>query len=117
LTEVNNESFRDIHSAIQDLAKKVNLKEIDYSQLRRLGGYAAKNPRPLMVKFIRYRNKAEILANWKLLNGTGISVSDDLSQEERKAKAILNNKRKEIMLKEKKAVCRIGNGTIYSKTS
>jgi hypothetical protein len=116
LTEVNNESFRDRHSAIQELAKKVNLKEIDYSESRRLGGYAAKKPRPLMVKFIRYRDKAEILANWKLLNGTGISVSDDLSKEERKARAILNNKRKEIMLKDKKAVCRIRNGTLFSKT-
>jgi hypothetical protein len=63
-----------------------------------------------------YRDKAEILANWKLLNGTGISVSDDLSQEERKARAILNNKRKEIMLKDKKAVCRIRNETLFSKT-
>jgi hypothetical protein len=113
LSEASNETYHERHLAIQELANRLKLKEIDYSESRRLGSKAAKKPRPLLIRFIRYRDKAEVLAQSKLLRGSSIAVSDDLSHEERRSRAILNSKRKEIISKDKKAVCRIRNGTLF----
>jgi hypothetical protein len=66
---------------------------------------------PLLIKMIRFREKADILGKWKLLKGTGIS-SEDCSPDERKARAILNKKRKEILDADNTASCKIRNGNM-----
>jgi hypothetical protein len=61
---------------------------------------------------IRFREKADILGKWKLLKGTGISISEDCSPDERKARAIMNKKRKEILDADNTASCKIRNGNM-----
>jgi hypothetical protein len=80
--------------------------------LKKRHGGNVKKKRPLLINIVGYREKAEILSKWKLLKGTGVTIGDDPFPEERKTRAMLNSKRKDITQFDKMAKCRIRNGVM-----
>lgn len=43
-------------------------------------GYSGKRPRPIMVKFLRYKDKMDVLGKAKKLKGTKIYVNEDYTE-------------------------------------
>jgi hypothetical protein len=112
LTDKENESYRDRELAINKLAMMLKVKNIDFSEARRFGKYTHAKPRPMMIQMVRFRDKADLQSRWKSLVGTGVSISDDLTIDERKAKSILVKKKKEIQMQDRSAKCTIRNGNL-----
>lgn len=95
LAEKQRETYKDRISLISDLATKLNLEDIDYDRTYRLGKSTNAN-RPLLIRLTRSRDKLEIMASKRNLKDSGISITDDLSPEERQERKILMAKKKEI---------------------
>jgi hypothetical protein len=66
----------------------------DYNHAYRLGKIPGK--RPIKVELMRFRDKLEIVSKASALKATNISIKDDLLPEERKTRAVLLSKRKEL---------------------
>ena len=43
-------------------------------------GYSGKRPRPIMIKFLRYKDKMDVLGKAKDLKGTKIYVNEDYTE-------------------------------------
>jgi hypothetical protein len=114
--EKTDETFRDRDAEIERISKLLKLNKMDYSEAIRLGKKLQDKSRPLLIKLMRFREKAEIQSKSSLLKGSGISISDDLSPDERKVRGLLNAKRKAIMNDDKKAQCKIRNGAMTAQT-
>lgn len=67
---------------------KVELHKIELNNLFRIGK-KQQTTRPILVSFISYLKKQEILRNCKHLKGTNISISEDLIEEDRQNRKIL----------------------------
>lgn len=93
----NNIVIFGLDSAAQDLGTfainslnhhlGLNLTLSDINNVYAFGKQSSK--KPIIVKFISYLRKQEVLRNSKKLKGTGISVAEDLSLDERKENKIL----------------------------
>lgn len=101
-------------AVIQDLAKKLKLTGIDYSDAIRLGPKSAQK-RPLLIKLLRYQDKVKILASAKNLAGSEISIKEDLTPEQRKANVILAKTKKAIMEKIPDAKIQIRNNKMVMR--
>jgi hypothetical protein len=89
LEEQREEYFGTLDSAVKWLnetmkveVNKVNNENIDY--VARIG--IRKGERPILVKFISFTKKLEVLGNKKNLAGSKIRVEEDLSMENRKVR-------------------------------
>jgi hypothetical protein len=112
MTDKEKETYQDRELVIRKLSTLLKVTAIDFSEARRLGKFNDRKPRPLLIKMVRYRDKADLQSRWKNLQGSGVSLSDDLTQEERKAKSILISKQKEIRTRHSSAKCTIRNGSL-----
>jgi len=66
------------------LLKKMGLNDkMDYDDIYRLGKWKAGIIRPLMVKFVRMRDKKEFLSARKQLKGTTIRITEDETKLQR----------------------------------
>lgn len=78
---IKEEAAEDTHKVVLNMfSEKLKLK-IDESAIdrtHRVGGNTSKN-RHLIVKFVSYQTRAQIILNRKLLKGTGITVTEDLT--------------------------------------
>lgn len=63
----------------EKLGIQLQITDIDRSHRtgKKLGG---EHPRPLLVKFVSYRSKAEIFGKKKVLKGSGCVIKEDLTQ-------------------------------------
>jgi hypothetical protein len=117
LFEKDGETFKDRDFEVDKLAKTLKIGSMDYSESFRLGKQQKGKSRPMLIKMVRFRDKAEILSKWKLLQGTGVSIKDDLSVEERKVRGILSARCREIQQGDKSAKCQIRNGMMTVTTN
>ncbi|CAG9823951.1 unnamed protein product [Phaedon cochleariae] len=67
----------------------VNLQEFEVGNIYRIGKKDTQKTRPIVLELVRYLKKQEILSKCNKLKGTGISVSHDLTRQEREEKLIL----------------------------
>jgi hypothetical protein len=112
LHEKDKETYQDRDAEVKKLARTLKLNVIDYSEAKRIGSMSNRKPRPMLIELIRYRDKAEILSRWTHLKGSGITIADDLTKEERRIKAILIEKKKEIQNTNRKAQCSLRDGSL-----
>lgn len=93
----NEETDTDLIDSIVDLIEHhlhVKLDTSDINNIFRLGKHK-EHTRPILVSFISYLKKKEILKNCKLLKGTKIYICEDLLQTELEERKILLQFRKE----------------------
>ncbi|KAI8490236.1 hypothetical protein Bbelb_319740 [Branchiostoma belcheri] len=75
------------HKVKEVLRRKLHLNadDIEIERAYRNGkSQLADRPRPIVVKFLRYKDKQEILRNAKMLKGTSIFINEDYSERVRK---------------------------------
>lgn len=96
----------DIVEKVIDLSKNklgINLKIEDISECFRLGTPTQNKARPILLVLVSGIKKSELVSQRRLLKGSNIYISDDLSLEERKEKRLLGEKLKEARAQNKKA--------------
>lgn len=113
LPETKNESYAERQKVIENFATTLRIPTLDYDDAFRLGKVTADKARPLLIKFLRQRDKQLVLQACKNLKGTNISVRDDMTIEERKANAALLKKRAEILKSHPHANIKVRNGLLY----
>lgn len=79
---------------------KTNITTDDVDQIYRVGKRSAESTRPIIVKFVNIKTKNLILKNRKMLKGTKIVITEDLTRE------------KHAILKE--AVLKLGNRNVWT---
>jgi len=94
IAEKQNETWTDLDSSIKEISTKLGFP-IDYDHAFRLGKRGQPN-RPILLKFLRMKDKLQVLGEKKKLRDNNIFLNEDLSQEERKVNSILLGKRKEL---------------------
>lgn len=67
----------------------VNIKPQDLDNIYRIGTKSEGRHRPVVVRFVRYFVKRQILQNLKKLKGTGITVTNDLTIEQQQNQKLL----------------------------
>lgn len=70
---------------------KADADKIEVVRAHRLGKYDSTKNRPIIVKFLRYKDKMHILFNSKKLQEKGSSVSEDFSANTNKARKYLQD--------------------------
>lgn len=65
---------------------KLNIESQDLDNIYRIGTGSA---RPIIIRFVRYLNKLQILRNLSKLKNTGISIASDLTFEQQQDKKLL----------------------------
>lgn len=79
----------DVYLSIQSLEKHMKMEgvtAIDWDDAYRLGRFQPGKTRPLLIRFLRTRDKVEFMTNKKILKGTAIRVKDDETEEQRAAR-------------------------------
>jgi len=61
IQEIANETYKDRNKAIDDLATKLDIPKIDYDETYRIGKPVAGKERPQLIKFLRTRDKTEVM--------------------------------------------------------
>jgi hypothetical protein len=82
---VEGEGFEALRTRMLDICNKiikVEVKQLDLNYVRRLG-LASKKIRPVIVSFVSYMKKVDVLRNSRNLLNTGIFVSHDCNEETR----------------------------------
>lgn len=99
--EHQNENDRDILKTVQDLIKnKLEIKDFNISEVSnafRLGKKLDNGKiRPLLIEFITYFRKKEVISKRTKLKGSKIFINEDLTNEDRKEKNVLIKVAKEV---------------------
>lgn len=82
IDEKEGESWSECEGAVIKLAKEkmgVPVESRDIERAHRLGKKSKGRHRPIIVKFLSFKTKEEILANSNKLRGSNITVSEDFS--------------------------------------
>lgn len=83
IQEIEEENWKDCESAVIQLVKQVmniNLSHDEIERAHRLGKSNENgDPRPIIVKFLHYKKKDEIISNSYRLKGRKESISEDYS--------------------------------------
>jgi hypothetical protein len=107
ITDSKNETYAERDKAIEGLSNSLKIKKLDYSDAFRLGIKLPNKDRPLLIKLVRYTDKIELMKSCKNLKGTKISIDDDNTPEERKAKSELYKKMKDVLKQDPGASCKV----------
>jgi hypothetical protein len=107
LPDSKTETYNEREKVIEGLSNSLKLQKLDYSDAFRLGIKTADKNRPLLIKLVRYTDKVSIMRACKNLKGTAISIDDDNTPEERKAKSELYRKMKEVLKHNPDAACKV----------
>jgi hypothetical protein len=83
IAEKKGEKWNDREFILQELAKKLGLADLDFDYCQRIGKYFenSNNPRPLLVKLLRFRDKQKIFANKSKIREDRIFINDDLDPD------------------------------------
>lgn len=96
IPETQNESWKEVEDKVKYVIKEklhLDSSQMVIERAHRTGnpsGYSEKRPRPIMVKFLRYKDKMAVLGKTKDLKGTNIYVNEDYTEAVRQ-------KRKELI--------------------
>lgn len=96
IPESQNESWKETEDKVRGvITEKLHLdsSQMVIERAHRTGnpsGYSGKRPRPIVIKFLRYKDKMAVLGKAKDLKGTNIYVNDDFTEAVRQ-------KRKELI--------------------
>ena len=83
IPEAQNESWKETEDKVMCVInEKLHLdsSQMMIERVHRTGnptGYSGKRPRPIMIKFLRYKDKMAVLGKAKKLKGTNIYVNED----------------------------------------
>lgn len=113
IKENPNENYFERDKIIENLATTLKIPTLDYDDSFRLGKFSPDNPRPLLIKLLRQRDKQTVMRNWGNLKGTPITIRDDLTPLEKKANFELRKKKSEILLSYPRANVKIKNGKLF----
>lgn len=71
----------DTDHLIMDVARKVgeDIQLIDISRSHRVGPKTGQKPRPIIVKFVSYRDRSRLFHSKRKLKGSGITIREDLT--------------------------------------
>jgi len=94
IEESLNESWRETEAKVKELlANQLNLEnDMVIERAHRVGAKKEGKNRPIVCKFLNYKDRDNIFNEKKLLKGTGVFIRDDVSER-------VLNKRKELMPK------------------
>ena len=83
LTEDPNESWNDCKRKVQDvLLNKLNIEgNIEIDRCHRFGKRRASCPRPIVCRFLRFKDKQKFFQNAKKLKDTGIFIYEDFCSD------------------------------------
>ncbi len=92
ITESPGETWAEAEDKVKKvLTEKLQLKQtIEMERAHRTGKPGGDRPRPIVVKFLRYKDRTTILQRAKLLKGSRIYINEDFTDSVRR-------KRKELM--------------------
>lgn len=85
INESDGESWSDSEEKVRKLMSenlKLDPRKIELERAHRTGksSETATRPRPIVVKFLRYKDKVEVLSLAKELKGTNIYINEDFSE-------------------------------------
>lgn len=83
IPESQRESWEETEDKVrQILAEKLQMdeKRIEVERAHRTGDSSGDRPRPVVVKFLRWKDKAAIMARGNKLKGTNIYLNEDYSE-------------------------------------
>ncbi|KAJ8390585.1 hypothetical protein AAFF_G00101910 [Aldrovandia affinis] len=86
IPETQNESWKETEDKVRFvITEKLHLdnSQMVIERAHRTGnpsGYSGKRPRPIVIKFLRYKDKMAVLSKAKDLKGTNIYVNDDYTE-------------------------------------
>lgn len=97
LSEDSNESWEETEQKVNELVmNKLGLTNVEIERAHRTGSKTGAKPRTVIVKFLRYKDKEEILKNGCKLKGTQTFIREDFSYETRQIRKELWTKVKEL---------------------
>lgn len=112
LKEAAKETFEERSACITDLGRLLST-HIDFSEAFRIGKPKQDANRPLLIKFLRYRDKIAILEAAREAKLTGVSISDDMTVTERKIRSALVIEKKRVKEGSPAAVCKIRGNRLF----
>ena len=93
LDDKEKETYAELERKVVDVFKTLNIGDVDYSNIRRLGKYTQDKRRSIQVKLMRQRDKVRILKAKKSLKSnevySKIYINPELTQVERNQQATL----------------------------
>lgn len=95
---VKEDEGENIYNKVTNLLKtkvSTNVSKSEISVCYRFGKNSENKHRPIAVKFVTLHKKQEIFSNCHHLKGSDISISNDLTKEEREAQKVLRKHLKE----------------------
>jgi len=107
IPENGNETANDRNDAILRLCDKLKIAALDYTEAYRLGKPTTRKNRPLLIKCVRFRDKIAVLKAAADARIHGLSLGDDLTEEERKMRSALVTEKKKIKAKNPEYMCKI----------
>jgi len=109
IPERKSENASERHDLIDDLCSKLKMAAIDYSEVYRLGKMpiVMNKSRPLLIKLVRFRDKITMFKAAAAEKPPGLSLSDDLTEEERKIRKILVTEKKRVKQANPEYTCNI----------
>lgn len=108
--ESEGEDIYDTVTALFIDILKVPINKSEINQAYRFGN-GAMNARPIVVKFVNFHKKLDILKNGYALKGTPITVSSDLIKEDREKQKILLKHQKQA--RSQQLVAKIRNNKLH----
>jgi hypothetical protein len=112
IPEVQNESNEDRDAEIEKLSTTLQVPKPDYDYAFRVGKRVAGRERPLLIRFLRLRDKWLIMQSTSKLKGTKIYINDDLTHEERYQQSFLRKKRMELTKADRSIKTKIRNNKL-----
>lgn len=82
ITEKPGESWHDTEQTLRTLIKekmKLDVSKLEIERAHRVGNKTRSTPRPIVARFLRYKDRDVILKNGSKLKGTNVFVNDDVS--------------------------------------
>jgi len=82
ITEETGETWAQAEQKVlKVLREKMDIEGAEIERAHRVGKVKNGKPRTIVAKFLRYKDKEMVLANWKGLKGTRIYVKEDFSAD------------------------------------
>ena len=99
IEEDANESWQDSERKVQEILEEtMELDDFTIERAHRVGKKKQQRQRPIVVKFLNYKDREDVLRNGKKLKGTTVYVREDLSTK------VMNTRREQLpALKEARA--------------
>lgn len=119
LKETDGESWSDTELKVKDVLKeKLQIQQdVEIERAHRVGRSTGRGPRPVVVKFMRHKDKSSILQRAKMLKGSNIYINEDFTESVRRKRKELMPKLREARARGDIAFLRYDKLVVHSRTS